>query len=948
MKRFLVTLAVLLSLISGCVLPPRSVKEKSTAPVVASTETRNDLLLLDSTIMKKTMKNGLTYYIRTNAKPEKRAELRLVVNAGSVLEDDDQQGLAHFVEHMSFNGSKHFQKNELISYLESIGMRFGPNLNAYTSFDETVYMLQVPTDNDTTLEKAFQILQDWAQYLSFDDTEIDKERGVIHEEWRLDRGADARMRDKQFPVLFTNSRYANRLPIGRVAIIDSFKYETLRKFYRNWYRPNLMAVVAVGDFEKDKIETLIQKYFSPLANPKSAPKRENFPVPDTPGTLFSIETDPEATSTSIEMYYKLKKTEQGTERDFRQSLVEALFNSLFNKRLDELTRKAEPPFLQGYSAKGRFIRTRDFYVLGAMVEENGVEKGMTALLTEAKRIRQFGFTKSELERNKTEMQRGIEQAFREKDKTKSANLVSEYVRNFLVDEPVPGIEKERELYQKFLPTIQLQEVNKLGAEWMTESNCVILISAPDKKGVKVPTENQLIILKDSVEKSPLTAYDDKVTDDPLLATPPIKGKIVAETKNEKLGTTVLRLSNNIQVVLKPTTFRNDEILVAAISPGGNSLVPDSDFVSALTAIPVIRQSGLAKFSKVDLNKKLAGKVVTVNPSIGETYESISASASPEDVETMFQILYLFFTDVRQDSSAYLAYRAMLKTNLESRNLDPGMAFRDTINVILNQHHFRARPWSLNMMQEMNFNKSLKIFRERFADASDFTFVIIGNFDVESMKTLLETYLASLPALNRNESWKDVGIRSPKGVVTQEVQKGIENKGAVHISMPGSFKWSVENRFNAQAVSGYLNIKLREAIREEKGGTYGISVQTSISHYPIPEYDIVIEFGCDPARANELTAIVFEQIDSLKNVGPAESYVAKLKEMYTRDYEVNIKENKFWLNNLQFCAFHKEDPEIVLTYPKLVENLTRQSLQKAAKTYLDTTNYVKVVLLPEKK
>ena len=894
------------------------------------------------------MKNGLTYYIRTNAKPEKRAELRLIVNAGSVLEDDDQRGLAHFVEHMSFNGSKHFQKNELISYLESIGMRFGPSLNAYTSFDETVYMLQVPTDNDTTLEKAFQILQDWAQFLSFDDAEIDKERGVIREEWRSGRGADARIRDKQFPVLFTGSRYATRLPIGQIAVIDSFKHETLRRFYRNWYRPNLMAVVAVGDFDKDKIEVLIQKYFSPLANPKSAPKRQIFPVPDTPGTKISIETDPEEMSTSIEMYYKLKKTEQKTENDFRQSLVDALFNSLFNKRLDELTRQAEPEFLQGYSAKGRFIRTRDFYVLGAMVEENGVEKGMTALLTEAKRIRQFGFTQSELERNKMEMQRGVEQAFREKDKTKSANLVSEYIRNFLMGEPVPGIEKERELYQNFLPTIQLDEVNRLGAEWMTDSNCVILVSAPDKEGVRVPTESQLIVLKDSVENVPLTAYDDKVSGEPLLAAPPTKGKIISETKNEKLGTTELKLSNNIHVILKPTTFRNDEILVAAISPGGNSLVSDSDFVSALTSVPVIRQSGLAKFSKIELNKKLTGKIVNVNPIIGETYESISASASPEDVETMFQLLYLYFTDVRQDSSAYLAYRAMLKTNLESRSLDPGSAFMDTITVTQHQHHFRARPWSPDMMKEMDLSKSLKIYRDRFADAGDFTFVIIGNFNVETIKPLLETYLASLPALNRKESWKDVGIRSPEGVVQREVHKGIENKGAVYISLTGNFEWSPENRFAVQSVSGYLKIKFREAVREEKGGTYGINVQTSISHYPIPEYEIVIEFGCDPARAEELTTIIFQQIDSLKNVGPAESYVAKMKEMYMRDYEVNIKENKFWLNNLQFSVFHNEDPEMVLTYPKLVENLTRSSLQEAAKTYLDTTNYVKVVLLPEKK
>lgn len=943
MKRYFSALIIFLLVFAGCVLPPKSGKEKSAALIV----TLDKPLPLDTAITKKTLKNGLTYYIRKNVKPEKRAELRLVINAGSVLENDDQQGLAHFVEHMSFNGSKHFKKNELINYLESIGMRFGPNLNAYTSFDEIVYKLQVPTDNDTMLKKAFQILQDWAQYLSFENEEIDKERGVIREEWRLSRGADARMRDKQLPVLFKDSRYAERLPIGQIAVIDTFKYETLKNFYCDWYRPNLMAVIAVGDFDNDKIENLIQKYFSPLFNPKKLRERVASPVPDNEQTLFSIVTDPEATGSSVELYYKLNIEPEKTELDYRRMLVETIFNNLFNGRLDELTKQAEPPFLQGYSVKGRFIRSREFYLLGAAVEENGIEKGMKALLTEAKRIQQFGFTASELKRNKTEMLRGIEQAFRERDKTRSATLASEYIRNFLIDEPLPGIEKEMELYQKYIPTIQLEEVNQLGATWMTDKNRIILVSAPEKSGVKVPMESDLLAIIDTVQCESLTAYDDKVSNEPLIAQAPIKGKIIKETKNDNLGITELTLSNNVQVILKPTTFRNDEVLFTAISPGGNSLVPDEDYICAVTSIPVIHQSGLGNFSEIELNKKLAGKIVSVNPSIGETFESLSGSASPQDIETMFQMIYLLFTAPRKDSLAYLAYRAMLKSNLENRNVDPGEVFRDSIRVALAQHHFRARPWSLELMKEMDLNKSMKIYADRFADASDFTFVFVGNFDVESIKPMLEAYLASLPALNRNESWKDVGIRPPKGIINKEVKKGIEKKGAVHFSFTGSFKWILENRFDIQSVVSYLRIKLREEIREEKGGTYGVSVDFSVSHYPNEEYEIIIEFGCDPARVEELTTYVFKAIDDLKKNGPAETYVSKLKEMYSREYEVNLKENKYWLNNLQFFTFHKEDPIAILMFPQLVGKLSAQSIQTAANLYLDTNNYVKVVLYPEK-
>jgi len=897
-------------------------------------------------ITKGTLDNGIAYYIRANQKPENRAELRLAVNVGSVLEDEDQQGLAHFCEHMAFNGTKHFNKKELVDYLESIGMRFGADLNAYTSFDETVYKLQLPTDDDEVLEKGFQILEDWAHNLSFNAEEIDKERGVIHEEWRLGRGAQGRMRDKQFPILLYGSRYSKRLPIGQIDIVDTCRYETLRRFYHDWYRPELMAVVAVGDFDKEKIEDLIFKYFSHIPASKDVREREIYPVPDHDETLFAIATDPEATGSSVSVYYKHDVSENKTVGDYRRFLVERLYNNMLNNRLRELTKLPDPPFLYGYSAKGRYVRSKEFYVLGAAVENKGIKRGLESLLTEALRVKTFGFTQSELDRNKMAMLRNIERYYNERDKTESSSYANEYVRNFLVGEPIPGIEYEIEVYKQYLPGISLNEVNRLADKWITDKNRVVLINAPEKPDLEIPGERELLNVFQTVERKLITPYEDKVSNEPLVDTLPSPAKIVSERKIEPLDVTELVLSNGVKVVLKPTDFKNDEILLSSYSPGGNSLVDDKDYIAAATAIPVITDGGIGNFNKIELDKKLADKVVVVRPNIREIKEGISANASPEDIEAMFQLIYLYFTAPRKDSSAFLSYKSRMMSSLENKSASPEYAFSDTIKVTMAQYNYRARPWSPDLLEEMDLEKSLQIYRDRFADASDFTFFIVGSFDLETIKPFIQSYLGGLPVLNRKETWRDVGIEPPKGVIEKVVKKGIEQKSRVDIIFTGPFKWDRYARRNIRSMVDILRIKLRKEVREEKGGTYGVRIYASTYHYPDEEYKITIDFGCDPERVEELTNAVFKQIENLKSEGPSKENMAKIKEIYKRKRERDLKSNKFWLSTLQFYYFHGEDPLGLLELDKLMEDLKPEEIQKAAQRYFNMDNYVKVVLFPD--
>ena len=890
--------------------------------------------------------NGLSYYIRENKKPENRVDLRLVVNAGSILEDEDQLGLAHFLEHMAFNGTEHFEKQELIDYLQSIGMRFGADINAYTSFDETVYMLQVPTEDPQFLEKGFLILEDWAHGISLEEEEIDKERGVIHEEWRLGRGAQARIFDKQLPVLFHGSRYAERLAIGKMDIIKNAPREAFSRFYRDWYRPDLMAVLAVGDFKTEDIEALIQKHFAALKNPENPKKREYYPVPDHEETLFSIVSDPEQTRSMIQINYKRPFQEVETLDDYREIVLKSLQQSLLNQRLQEKTKEADPPYIFAFTSSAGFVRTKDVLFQGAMVKENGYEEGLSVLMQEAVRAQKFGYTETELDRAKKDSLRRLERAFNEREKTESTHHTSAYLFHFLRGGPLMSVEQTLELYRQLLPGITLVEVNAKARDLFSDDNRVFLISGPEKEGSVLPTEEGLLAIIENVRQMDLKPYKDEVSDAPLLSKQPTPGKIVAQSTWESIGTTQWTLSNGARVIFKPTDFKNDQVLFSAFSPGGSSLVSDPDYFPAVTADTLVEESGLASFSLIELEKKMAGKVVGVTPYIRELREGLSGSASPQDLETLFQLTYLYFTEPRIDQTAFDSSKTKWIAMIENRESDPQSVFSDEINKTLFNNHPRRRPFNSQTIQEMDLEKSLAIYKDRFADAGDFTFLLVGNLDPDQLKPLVETYLAGLPTLHREESWRDIGAHPAEGRHKVEVKKGLEPKSNVRMHFTGPAEWSSESRYVMDSLVRILEFRFREILREEMGGVYGVRVNGSISRNPIPIYQATISFSCDPENIEALTSSVFKELETIQKNGIADSYVNNVKETQTRSFETNTQTNSFWVGNLDYYLNHDLDPEDILKYPKRIETLTSELIQKAAQAYFNQDNYLLGVLLPE--
>ena len=889
--------------------------------------------------------NGLRYLIRVNDEPRQRAELRLVIDAGSVLEDDDQQGLAHLAEHMAFNGTVHFAHQELVDYLESIGMRFGPDLNAYTGFDETVYILKVPTDSAGMVEQGFQILADWAHGVSFEGTEIEKERGVVIEEWRLGRGAEARMRDRQFPILFQDSRYALRLPIGKKAVLESFPHDALRRFYRDWYRPDLMSVIAVGQFDPAWIEGLIRQHFEHLSAPEQPRERTLFPVPGHSEPLVALASDPEATGSRVAVIYKQPLREVGTHGAYRQGLVEGLYNAMLNERLSELTRRPEAPFLYGFSGQGRFVRTSEVYLLTAGVPDNGIYRGLEALMTEAQRVARHGFTATELERAKRDLLRGLETAFQERDKTDSNRYTSEYVRHFLTGEPIPGIAYEYALVQRYLPGIALGEVDRLARDWITGSSRVIMVNIPEKQGVAMPVEGDLLAILEATDTLALEPYVDAVPDAPLVEVVPPPAPIVHRQTIKELDVVTWTLANGVRVILKPTDFKNDEVLFTAFSDGGTSLANDASYLPAMTAAAVVREGGVGAFSQVQLQKRLAGQIVAVSPYISELQEGLSGQASPRDLETLLQLIHLYFTAPRKDPEAFQAYRQRLRGFLENSSASPEAAFRDTVSVTMAQYHHRRRPWSLALLDELDLDASLAFYRDRFADAGDFTFIFVGNFDLATIQPLVQSYLGGLPATGRDEAWRDVGVRPPGGLIRKTVRKGLEPKSVTQIVYTGDHSWSRQASYEMGAMAQVLRLKLREVLREDLSGTYGVSVRPALSRYPLERARFSIRFGSDPKRAAELAAVVFQQIDSLTAFGTTDKFLTKVRETQRRERETSLRENSYWLNLLESYARHGEDLRAIRDYEARVEGLSLAAIQAAAKRYLTSEAYVHVTLMP---
>ena len=908
----------------------------------------DDLIPLDPKVRKGALENGLVYYIRHNEEPQKRAELRLAVNAGSLLENDNQKGIAHFVEHMLFNGTERFEKSELVDFLERTGMRFGADVNAYTSFDETVYMLTIPTDSTEILEKSFDVLEDWAAFATLDPEEIDKERGVVVEEWRRStQNAGGRIQKQTLPVLLHQSRYEQRIPIGDTTTLKNAPYEVFTSYYKDWYRPDLMAVVAVGDFDVDRIEGLIKEHFAHLENPPNPPVRTSYPVPGHDETLFAIVTDPEYPFSTVQTYYKRNAEEFSTVEKYRSMIVGRFFTSMLNKRLAEIARRPDPPFVGASVSKGSLVRTSAYHSLGAQVQDDQVLDGLAALLVEAKRVREYGFTETELDRQKQQTLRSYLRAFNERNNLSSSGFADEYVSLFLEDVPAPGIEYEYELVQQILPDLQVEEVNKLAAEFLAAKNRVIITTMPEKEDLIPPTEFELTSIFEKVEELPVDPWLDEVNEQPLLADIPIPGEIKDRGEVEELGITEITLSNGIRILMKPTDFKDDEVQFTATSPGGVSLVSDDEYFTSSNASMLISRSGVGSFDISELQKQLAGKVARVSPYIGEFEEGFNGSASPEDLELLFQLLHLYATQSRADSSALTTFQNQMLAYLPNRSSTPQGVFQDSLIALLYGDHPRRQFPTIEQVETLDLEAAHAFYKDRFADLSDFTFTFVGNFDPEELTTLAQTYLGSLPALNRNETWRDMSPRLPEGALSKTVRKGIADQSQVLLMFHGPMEYSRLTRHRLRSMVEVLSIKLREELREAMGGVYSVSAQPSISERPEPSYQISVNFTCDPQRVDELVTAVMAQIDTLKTEGATEDELGKIKEQQRRTRETQKETNSFWLSVIDFYATrYNEDMLDILTYEQMIDSITSEDVKEAAQLYFNPDRFVKAVLMPE--
>ncbi|WP_316750011.1 M16 family metallopeptidase [Pedobacter gandavensis] len=895
--------------------------------------------------------NGLTYYIRKNTEPKNRAELYLATSIGSLMENDDQLGLAHFTEHMAFNGSKDFPKNDMINYLQKAGVRFGADLNAYTSFNQTVYQLPIPTDSASVFKSGFKILANWAGKITMDGEEIDKERGVIIEEDRQrGKNAQERMQKQMLPLILKGSRYENRLPIGKVELLQTFTHDKIRDFYKDWYRPNLQAVIAVGDFDVNEVEQLIKQNFSELANPANPRPRLAYDLPDNKEPLVKIITDPEQPYNIAQIMYKQRGGVVKTTEDFKKSLMYSMINSMISARFQEILQKGTPPFLVAQSSYGPFQgglvpNVNAFHTVVVSSTAESLEKALAAGLAENERVVKFGFLPSELEVAKKNINAGNEKRLKEKDKTASAAFVQKYLNNFLQGTSIPSTEYSYELTKKTLEEISLAEINALAKTLLTKDNQIILVQAPEKDKAALPTEAKLLAVMKNAGNG-VTPYVDNSINKPLLDKKPVAGKIVAEKKIDAVGVTELTLSNGIKVLLKPTDFKNDQIVFSSFGKGGTSLASNNDFRSA-EMVSLIPESGVGEFNPSNLNKLLAGNTGSATAYVSDLYQGFSGGASPKDLETSFQLVYAYATKPRKDAEIFNKNMGDYKVILGSKGANPSSVFADTVQAVLSNYHERGMPMNLTDLDKISLDKAFAFYKDRFADLGDQTFVIVGAFDVEKIKPLIETYIASLPAAGKPQNFVDNGVNPPTGKISKTVYKGLEDKAAVELYIHGDYDYTPENNVQLEALNEALKIKILERLREKESGVYSPKVSLSTSKHPKAHYYFTISFSCAPANVDKLIAASLDEVNKIKQSGASTDDLAKFKSEEQRQMELSLRNNGFWLGYLAGAVKNGEPLDLVLQQPKLMEQVTVESTKASANKYLNENNYLRFVLLPQK-
>lgn len=892
------------------------------------------------------LSNGMPYYIRVNSRPEKRVELRLAVGVGSTAEADDQQGLAHFMEHMNFNGSAHFKPGELVKYLESIGARFGADANAYTSFDETVYELTIPTDKDSLVTRGLEAMSDYAGRALLLDTEIEKERGVVLEEWRLGQGAGNRMRRKQFPVLYHGSHYADRLPIGKPEIIEHAPAARLRDFYRDWYRPENMAIVAVGDFDPDLMEKRIRDEFVDIKGTGPAKPVQTWEVPRHAETLISVASDKEARGSNVALTFKHPRRPRGTVGSFRENLKVGLFQAMLNQRLDELSRNADAPFLRAFAYDSGLGRTVDTFNMSATTTDGGQAAGLKGLVREMERVRRYGFLPSELERAKTDLMSTYESAWREKDKSESADFAVQYVSNFLDEEPIPSIDWEYQAARQLVAGITLDEVAALTKMFIHDDNRVILAQSPEKEGVTPPTEAALRAALAEATAAPVTPWQDVTANRGLMDTKPAPGKVVATRTIDEIGVTVWTLSNGVEVWLKPTDFKNDEILFRATALGGASLADPADYQEAANVTSMLGETGFGGFKPVELEKLLTGKLVSGSPIVGNYTHGLAGSSTPKDLETALQLLYLNMTQPGDRAEGFEVWKKRLATSVANRLASPEAAFSDKARALNTGNFYMARPLTPGAVDSLQLAPALAFYRKAFANAADFTFCFVGAFKPEELKPLVEQYIASLPSTGRATSnFVDRGVKFPATVQKAEVKRGVEPKAQTSITFfadPGRDEFEMHRLRVASAI---LRTRLREILREELGATYSVSVGTG-NMLPLPGYGTVgIGFGSAPENVDKMVAAVMKEVQRLRDEGPSAEDLQKQQEIERRELETSEKQNGYWLGSLETSRLLGIDPKRIAHRRERVDLLTVDNLHATFQKYFPPDRYTQVSLLP---
>lgn len=887
--------------------------------------------------------NGLTYYILANKTPENRAEFFLINNTGAMQETPGQNGFAHLTEHMCFNGTKNFEKKDIIHYLESIGMKFGPEINAYTSQDRTIYTLnKVPIDTKENIDTSLMILYDWACNVSMASDEIEAERDVVREEFRTRMNAMFRMRNKTSKVLYEGSKYAIHDVIGTVDVIKNSPADTLRAYYADWYRPDLQAIAVVGDFDAAEMEAKVKEMFSKIPKRENPKKHINYEVPDHKGTKVSLVQDKEAQYSIVQIFNKVAPSEMN-QKQYRDVHIHGLFSMMISMRMNEKTLMADPPYLQAGVQFGSLTRTKDAYITYGVASNTKIKVCLEEIMTENERVKRYGFLETELDRAKSELLSSNEKAYKERNKKQSAAFANGMMEHYLTNEPIPNNEWDIQFVREILSNITVEEVNSFAAKWITDDNRVIIIMAPEKEEVIMPTETEVLAISSAVKTKEIAKYVDAEANKPLIARMPTPGTIVKEEIDDKKGTTKWTLSNGVTVVMKKTDFKEDEILLTAYSNGGWSKVGQKDDISAKVAADVIDMSGIGEFNSINLQKKLSGKVVSISPYISELTEGFRGSSNVADFNTMLQLNYLYFTAPRADQDMFENYKKRTAVVLANKSSDPQSVFVDSLKNVWSQNHPRKRNMTAEMLEEAKLNRIKFIFGERFGDPSGFTYYLVGNIDPAVQKDTILKYLGGLPTVHREETWTDLGVRYPQQRIEKHFTREMETaKSTTYIGFINtSKKYTIEDRLMLEMVKSYLSIRYFETLREEIGGTYGSSEWANMTHYPAIETHFGIFFDSDPAKTDTMVQIIYAEALKIMSEPLDEKIIQNTAENKIKEYKENRKKNRYWLTTLKSDDFNQED-YANFDYVKFWESMTAKKVQKAAKKFLDMEKTIEVI------